>query len=209
MFSFGRQASLARCARIGFALGLMAVTPLALGQKMYKCPDGKGGTTFQQSACPETPQEAEEREKKTQRLKEEEARKKDEEARKKVEQAAKAKERDKAYQQQLEERARDAQKAQAAEKHVLEGTAVEKSDGSLTPDMERQYPGPWRATANAGISAALAKAKARDCEKYRYRQRSGGGSGEYLVHCTTDGTNWLAQYFVWLATGTVRGPFKL
>src|SRR5258708_25467040 len=51
--------ALSRCARVGFALGLMVVAPLALGQKMYKCPDEKGGTTFQQSPCPETPQEAE------------------------------------------------------------------------------------------------------------------------------------------------------
>ena len=187
----------------------MAVTPLALGQKMYKCPDGKGGTTFQQSPCPETPQEAEARAKEKERLKEEEARKKEGDARKKVEQAAKAKERDKAYQQQMQERAQEAKKAQEAEKHLLEGTAQENSDGSLTPDMEKQYPGPWRDTANADITAAFAKAKIKGCEKYRYRQRSGGGSGEFLVHCSTDGTSWVAQYFVWLASGTVRGPYKL
>ena len=146
---------LARCAHVGFALGLMSVIPLALGQKMYKCPDGKGGMTFQQSPCyiPETPQEA--------------------------------------------------------EKRVLEGTAVEKSDGSLTPDMEKQYPGPWHDTAKADINAAFAKAKIKGCEKFRYRQRVGGGSGEFLVHCTTDGTSWVAQYFVWLASGTIKGPYKL
>ena len=186
----------------------MAVAPLALG-KMYKCPDGAGGTTFQQSPCPETPQEAEAREKEKQRLKEEAARKVEDDARKKVEQAAKAKERDKAYQQQMEERAQEAKKGQEAEKQILEGTGKEKSDGSLTADMEKQYPGPWRDAAHPDLKAALAKANTKGCEKFRYRQRTGGGSGEFLVHCTTDGTSWVAQYFVWLTSGTVRGPFKL
>jgi hypothetical protein len=202
---------LACCARVGLALGLMAVAPLAFGQKMYKCPDGKGGTTFQQSPCyiPETPQETEARAKEKERLKVEEARKKEEDARRKSEQIAKGKERDKAYQQQMEERAQEAKKAQEAEKRILEGAAVEKSDGSLTPDMEQQYPGPWRDTAKADINAAFAKAKIKGCEKFRYRQRVGGGSGEFLVHCTTDGTSWVAQYFVWLASGTIKGPYKL
>lgn len=212
MFSFGRQdvrQGLARCIRVGFALGLMAVAPLALGQKMYKCPDGKGGTTFQQSPCPETPQEAEARAKEKERLKEEDTRKKAEDARKKAEQAAKAKERDKAYQQQMEERAQEAKKAQEAEKRLLEGTTQERSDGSLTPEVERLYPGPWRDSANAAITAAFGKANVKGCEKFRYRQRAGGGSGEFLVHCTTDGKSWVAQYFVWLASGTVKGPYKL
>ena len=187
----------------------MAVAPLALGQKMYKCPDGKGGTTFQQSPCPETPQEAEARAKEKERLKEEEARKKEEAAGKKAEQAAKAKERDKAYQQQMEERAQEAKKAREVEQSLREGTTQEKSDGSLTLDMEKQYPGPWRDTANADITAAFAKAKIQGCEKFRYRQRVGGGSGEFLVHCTTDGKSWVAQYFVWLASGTIKGPYKL
>jgi transcription initiation factor IIF auxiliary subunit len=95
-------------------LGLMAVTPLALGQKMHKCDDGKGGVTFQQAPCPETPQEAEAREKETERLKKVEALKKEEEERKKAEALAKLKERDKVYQQQMEERAREAKKAQEA-----------------------------------------------------------------------------------------------
>jgi len=187
----------------------MAMTPLALGQKMYKCPDEKGGTTFQQHPCPETSQEAEARAKEKERLKEEAAHKVDDDARKKAEQAAKAKERDKAYQQQIEERAQAAKKAQEAEKHILEGTAKEKSDGSLTPEMEKQYPGPWRDAAFPDITAAFAKANVQGCEKSRYRQRTGGGSGEFLVQCSTNGTEWVAQYFVWLATGTVRGPYKL
>ena len=185
------------------------MTPWALGQKMHKCDDGKGGTTFQQAPCPETPQEAEARAKEKERLKEAEAAKKDDEARKKAEALAKAKERDKAYREQMEERAQQAKKAQEAEKKVLEGTGQEVSDGTLTADMEKLYPGPWRDTSNPDLKAAFGKAKVTGCEKFRYRQRVGGGSGEYLVHCTTDGRNWVAQYFVWLASGAVKGPYKL
>ena len=213
MLSWARRDShsrgLAGHTRVVIALGLMAFVPLAFGQKMYKCSDGQGGSTFQQTPCPETPQEAEAREKETQRLKEEQARSQEEEKRKKAEAVAKAKERDKAYQQQMEERAEQAKKAQAAEKSVLEGTGKEKSDGSLPAEMERQYPGPWRADAHPDLTAALAKAQVKDCGKFRYRQRVGGGPGEFLVQCSTDGADWVAQCFVWLATGTVRGPYKL
>ena len=203
MFSFTKYAG------VGFAFGLMAATPLAMGQKMYKCPDGKGGMAFQQTPCAETPQEAEARAKETERLKAELAKKKEEEERRQAEQAAKAKERDQAYQKQMEERAEEARKAKAAEGHILEGTAKEKSDGSLSSDMEKQYPGPWRVNTHPDIAAALAKANAAGCLKFRYRQRTGGRSGEFLVQCSKDGADWISQYFVWLATGTVRGPFKL
>jgi len=176
---------------------------------MHKCPDGKGGTTFQQSPCPETPEEIEARAKEKERLKQEEARKKEEDARKKEEQVAKAKERDKAYQQQMEERAQESKKAEEVQKRLLEGTAQEVSDGTLTAEMEKLYPAPWIDRSHPGLTAALGKANAKGCDKFRYRQRVGGGSGEYLVHCTTDGRNWATQYFVWLASGSVKGPFKL
>ena len=187
---------------------------MALGQKMHKCADGNGGAIFQQAPCPETPQEAEARAKETERLKQAEALKKADEERKKAEALAKLKERDKAYQQQMEERAREAAKAKEAEKRVLEGTtkdvsAAPVSDGTLTPDMEQLYPGPWRDAARADLKAAFEKAKIKDCERFRYRQRTGGGPGEFLVHCTTDGKTWIAQYLVWLASGTVKGPYKL
>ena len=213
MLSFARRDSrdqgLAGQIRVALALGLMAVAPLAFGQKMYKCSDGKGGSAFQQTPCSETPQEAEARAKEAERLKAEQARKQEEEVRKKAEGLAKAQERDKAYQQQMEERAEQAKKAQEAEKAILEGTGKEKSDGSLTADMEKQYPGPWRTAVHPDLTAALAKAQVKDCGKFRYRQRVGGGSGEFLVQCSADGANWVAQCFVWLATGTVRGPYKL
>ena len=213
MLSLARQDSrkhgLAGLARAALALGLMAVAPLVFGQKMYKCSDGKGGSTFQQTPCPDTPQEIEARAKEAERLKAEQARKQQEEERRKAEASAKAQERDKAYQQQMEERAEQAKKAQEAEKAILEGTGKEKSDGSLTADMERQYPGPWRTAAHPDLTEVLAKAQVRDCATIRYRQRVGGGSGEFLVQCSADGANWVAQCFVWLATGKVRGPYKL
>ena len=213
MFSIGRQdlrRGFTHCARIGFVLGLMAVTPLALGQKkMYKCPDGKGGTTIQQFPCPETADEVAAREKEKERLKVEEARKKEEDARKKAEGAAKAKERDAAYQKQMEERAQEALKTQEAEKKLLEGTALEKSDGSLTPEVEKFYPGPWK-DGNPAITAALLKANVKNCDKFRHRARAGGGANEFMVQCTTDGgKSWATQYFVWIASGAVKGPFKL
>ena len=215
MLPYGQdlRQSLARCASVGLAVALMAVTPLALGQKMHKCSDGAGGTTFQQAPCPETPQEAEARAKETERLKQVEAQKKAEEEKKKADALEKLKERDKLYQQQMEERAREAKKAQEVEKRVLEGTTKDSSaavsDGTLSPEMDKLYPGPWRESGNADLKGVLDKNKVKDCEKYRYRQRVGGGSGEYLVHCTRDGTNWTAQYLVWLASGSVRGPYKL
>jgi hypothetical protein len=60
---------------------------------MYKCPDGKGGTAFQQTPCAETPQELEARKKDEEARKAECQRQKEEEARKKEEAAQKAKER--------------------------------------------------------------------------------------------------------------------
>ena len=213
MISCGRESRqiMARFAGVGLAMGLLAVAPSALAQKMYKCDDGKGGKIFQQSPCAETAQEAEAREKETARLKEAEAAKKAEEERKKAEAVQKAKERDKLYQQQMEERAREAAKAQEAESKLLQGTTQAKdvSDGTLTADMETMYPGPWRTATHPALKAALEKAKAKDCDKFRYRQRVGGGSGEFLVHCTKDGASWHTSYLVWLASGSVRGPFKL
>ena len=213
MLSFARQDSrnqgLAGQARVALALGLMAVAPLVFGQKMYKCSDGRGGSTFQQTPCAETPQETEARAKEAERLKAEQARKQAEEERRKAEASAKAQERDRAYQQQMEERAEQAKKAQQAEKAILEGTGKEQSDGSLTVEMEHQYPGPWRTAVHPDLTAALAKAQVKGCGKFRYRQRVGGGPGEFLVQCSADGANWVTQCFVWLATGTVRGPYKL
>jgi hypothetical protein len=204
----------ARCVQVGLALGLMAAAPWALGQKMYRCSDGKGGTTFQQSPCPETAQEAEARAKEKERLEAEAARRKAEEAKKKEEALAKARERDKAYQQQLQERAEAKRKAEEAERKILEGTGKEPGaapvagaasgaddDGNLPAHVAQTYPGPWKTGGNAIISSALAKKQVAGCAKYRYRQRP---KGEFMVNCTPGKDH----YFVWPQSEAVSGPVK-
>jgi hypothetical protein len=83
----------ARLVQVGLAVGVMAAAPMALGQKLNKCPDGKGGTVFQQEKCGESAEQAEARNKERARLEAEAQAKKDEEARKKAESMQKARER--------------------------------------------------------------------------------------------------------------------
>jgi outer membrane biosynthesis protein TonB len=213
-----------RCAQVGVSLGLMAVAPLALAQKMYKCTDASGSAVFQQSPCPETAKEAEARAKEKERLEAEAARKKDEEARKKADAVAKAKERDKAYEEQAKERAAATRKAEEAEKKLMQGTTYEGAatsgataapaaagapkaaagdDGSLPSGMASVYPGPWKEGNNSIISSAFAKKAIVGCSQYRYRQREGGGAGEFVVQCKP-GTK--VHYFVWPTTEAVKGP---
>ncbi len=73
----------------------------------------------------------------------------------------------------------------------------------LGPEYMNQ---PWREDANADITKTLAGAKASGCEQFRYREHP-TANGEFLVHCTTDGTNWQA-YLVWPQTGKVLGPLQ-
>lgn len=177
---------------------------------MYECSDGAGGTTFQQSPCPETAKEAESRAKDEERIETEALRKKEEEARKKEEATLKARERDKAYQEQMKVRAEELKRSQEAERKVLQGVtrSADAYDGSMAPEMEQLYPAPWRHDAHAGITASFGKNKITGCGQLKYRQRAGGGLGEYLVHCTSDGRNWVS-YFVWPQNGAVKGPYKL
>ena len=194
--------------RVALAIGLIASAPAALGQKMYKCPDGKGGTIFQQTKCEDTPQEAEARKKEDEARKAEAQRKVEEEARKKEEAARKAKERDAAYQEQQRQREEVEKKNKAAEQSMLGGTTKEKGfdDGTLPPGFEKSHPGAWKEVPSAEISAALAKNKTPACPTYRYRQRA-NGLPEFVVQCTTDKTNWVT-YFVWPKADTVKGPAK-
>ena len=172
--------------RVALAIGLIASAPAVLGQKMYKCADGKGGTTFQQTKCDDTPQEAE--------------------ARKKEELAEKAKERDKAYQEQLKLREEVEKKNKAAEQRMLGGTTKETGadDGTLPPGFDKSHPGAWKEVPSPEITAALAKNKTPACPQYRYRQR-GGGLPEFVVQCTVDKANWVT-YFVWPKAEVVKGP---
>lgn len=213
MFWFGscdRKRRLARCAHLGLALGLMAASPLALGQKTFKCSDGAGGVTFQQSPCPETAKEAEARQKERERLQAEELRKKEDEARRKEEATRKARERDKAYQERANELAQERKRIEEAERRLMQGTgqASGAEDAELPPDIAKVYPGPWREDSNATIATALGKVQAQGCGKFRYRQRAGGGAGEYLVHCTSNAAS-RDHYFVWPQSGAARGPVKL
>ena len=211
---------LARWIHAGLALGLATAAPMALAQKMYKCPDGAGGTTFQQQPCPETAKEAEARQKEKELREAEAARKKEDEAKKKAEAIQKAKERDQAYQEAEKQRAEARRKAAEAEKAIMQGTgagsrgpttpvaggaaAATPSDGSLSEEMEALYPAPWKKDANAAIVGALAKKQVAGCGRFEYRQRVKNGA-DILVHCLTGAGNY---YFVWPATENVRGPVK-
>lgn len=210
--------SFVRSVRVGIALGLFAAAPVALGQKMYKCPDGAGGTTFQQQACAETPKEAEARMKEKERLEAEAARKKEEDARKRVEAAQKAAERDRAYVEAEKERAEARRKAAEAEKSILQGTGSASSrpaaaaagaapvanDGSVPDEIAALYPAPWKKDANAAIVSALTNKQIAGCGRFEYRPRVNNGP-DVLVHCLTGAQNY---YYVWPATEGVRGPVK-
>lgn len=210
MLSFGKSRA---CA--GLALCLAVAAPAAFGQKMYRCPDGQGGTTFQQQACPETAKEAEARLKEKERLEGEAARKKDEEARKKAEAAQKAVERDRAYLEAEKQRAEERKKAAEAERAIMQGagsgsaasaagSAPVVNDGSLPDEMAALYPGPWKKDANATIVDILAKKQVSGCGRFQYRQRVNNGA-DFLVSCQGGAGNY---YFVWPATEGIRGPVK-
>jgi hypothetical protein len=190
---------------IGLATALLAAAPVASGQKMYKCPDGKGGTVFQQAACAETEAEAEARKKERDRLQAEQAKQKEEEARRKAEAIEKAKERDKAYLQQQEER----RKLEEAEKKALDATrpATSADEGGLPDNVSATYPGPWKEGANTIITSAFTKKSIEGCSPYRYRQRAGGGAGDFLVQCKAGGAK-KNHYFVWPQTEAVYGPVR-
>ena len=221
------MSSFVRRARVGVAAGLMAVAPFAFGQKMYKCTDASGSTVFQQAPCPETAKEAEARMKEKERIEAEAARKKEDEARRKAEAIANAKERDKAYEQQVKERAEERRKAAEAEKRLMQGTSLEGGapgaaaaaaaagaplpapavdDGGLPANMASIYPGPWKEGSNTGVASAFGKKAIQGCDQYRYRQRAGGGAGEFLVQCKAGGNK--VHYFVWPKTEAVKGPVR-
>lgn len=198
----------ARFVQVGIAVGLMASAPIAVGQKLNKCSDGKGGTVFQQEKCAETADQAETRNKERARVEAEAQLKKEEEARKSQESVLKARERDKAYQEQLKERAEVQEKARDAEQRMMKGTSKQEGvdDGSLPAAFVQSHPGAWKDVPDAEITAAFVKNKTPSCAQYRYRQRA-GGLPEFVVQCTVDKANWVT-YFVWPKAETVKGPAK-
>jgi len=192
--------------RAAIAMALAAAAPLAFAQKLNKCPDGKGGTVFQQEKCGETPDQAEARNKERARLEAEAQRRKEEAARKREESVQKARERDQAYEQQSRQRAEELRKAREAEARLMEGTSKGRGfdDGTLPESFAKSHPGAWQVAPDAGITAAFAKNATPRCDQYRYRQRA-GGAPEYVVQCTKDKTTW-TTYFVWPKSESVRGP---
>jgi len=193
---------------LGLAVGLMVAAPLAVGQKMYRCTDGKGGTVFQQERCGESAAEAEARARERQRVEAEARRRKEEEERRKEAAIQKARERDKAYQEQVKERAEAQRKSREAEQRLMQGTSKQKGvdDGTLPAAFAQSHPGAWKEVPNPEIAAALGKNKTPGCAQYRYRQRA-GGLPEFVVQCTVDKANWVT-YFVWPKAQTVMGPAK-
>lgn len=198
----------ARYVQFGLAVGLMLSAPIALGQKMYRCSDGKGGTVFQQEKCGESAEEAEARNKARQRIEAEAQRKKAEEERRKQAAIQKARERDAAYQKELSERAEALRKRREAEQRLMEGTSKQKGvdDGTLPAAFVQSHPGAWKDVPHPEIAAALGKNKTPGCAHYRYRQRA-GGLPEFVVQCTVDKANWVT-YFVWPRAQTVKGPAR-
>jgi flagellar biosynthesis GTPase FlhF len=209
-------------ARIVLALVLTAATPLALAQKMYKCSDGKGGTTFQQAPCPETAAEADARTKEKERVQAEEAKKKEDAARKKEDAIQKAKDRDKAYQDSEAQRAEERKKAAEAEKKIMEGARQDAGVAAGTPagaaadaaaakvgsaiegvptDIAALYPGDWRDTPHGGISTAFKNNQIKGCGQYKFRNSANQG-GPMLVQCTEAGSK-PAFYYVYPTTGGV------
>lgn len=198
----------ARYLQLGLAAALMVSASIVLGQKMYRCPDGKGGTVFQQEKCGESADEAEARKKERDRLEAEAQRKREEEERRKEAAIQKARERDRAYQERFKERAEAQRKSREAEQRLMEGTSKQKGvdDGTLPPAFAQSHPGAWKEATNPEIAAALEKNKTPGCARYRYRQRA-GGLPEYVVQCTVDKANWVT-YFVWPKAETVKGPAR-
>jgi hypothetical protein len=79
-------------------------------------------------------------------------------------------------------------------------TAAPRNTGS----MSVRYPGPWRDDTNIPVARALVANNVRGCGGYKYRESS-EHRGEYFVHCSRDGSAWLA-YIVWPNISKVMGP---
>lgn len=73
--------------------------------------------------------------------------------------------------------------------------------------FSERYPGPWRESANLGISKALVANNVRGCGEYKYRESS-RDRGEFLVYCSRDGLSWSA-YLVWANINKVTGPHQI
>jgi hypothetical protein len=70
--------------------------------------------------------------------------------------------------------------------------------------LSERYSGSWQEEFNIGISKLLVSKKISGCGQYKFRESS-IDKNEYLVYCTSDGSNW-AAYIVWPNIGEVTGP---
>lgn len=87
---------------------------------------------------------------------------------------------------------------------ILGFLAVAGCGKSRDIPLSERYPSPWQEDLNMDITKALASKDIRGCGWYKYRESS-NNRGEYLVYCTSDGSNWTG-YLVWANTGDVIGP---
>lgn len=59
---------------------------------------------------------------------------------------------------------------------------------------------------NIAISKTLIKHNVKGCGQYKWKASIEYPDSEFLVYCTSDGSNWVA-YQVWTKINEVEGPF--
>ena len=87
---------------------------------------------------------------------------------------------------------------------IIANAIIKATDDKSELSLNDRYPSPWRSDTDINISRAIVTNNIGSCGQYKYRE-SKFDKGEYLVHCTSDGINWIA-YFVWAKIGRVTGP---
>lgn len=73
--------------------------------------------------------------------------------------------------------------------------------------LEERFPGSWSEDMHPGITRSLIGSHIRDCGQYKWKAGK-EGSGEFLVHCTADGTHWRA-YLVRPSLEMAQGPYSI
>lgn len=83
-------------------------------------------------------------------------------------------------------------------------TLIPRGSPSGTAPVAGRFPGAWSTAPDSAISAVIVGNGITGCGEYRHKQ-DGARSGEYLVQCSRDGSNW-RSYLVWPAIGKATGP---
>lgn len=88
-------------------------------------------------------------------------------------------------------------------------TSISLSNATKAYAMTEQeaYPGAWKSDFNLTITKILASKNIRGCGEYYYKQSKDKRDHQYLVKCTSDGSNFL-YYHVWTLIKKVHGPFR-